>query len=559
MFQQMGFGLGAAVLIDATLVRSVLVPAAMALLGRWNWWLPGRPRPAARRVRRRSGIDSKARDRARPSRRRARGSRRGLGARPMAGVAEDPASGAEIAVALLVGWSFVASGLLAWERRPENPTGLVMVATGFAWFAHELTWATEPLPWTIGQLLEPTYLLGAGYLLTTFPDGRVRTRAQRAIVATAVLIVGPLQLGWALLGYGDDRPCGGCPDNLVQIASAPGLSEAIVHAQQAIGALLAVAMIAFLVARWRAASPTLRLAIAPVLATGAAAFALLVPWTLNDAAGEPLGERPDLAVQLALAGVPVAFLLGLVRTRLARTAVADLVVQLGGPMAPGMLRDAVARALRDPSLAVAYWLPDGERYVDAGGRTVSLPEGPDRAVTEVQRDGRRVAALIHDPALADQPELVASAGAAAALALENERLQAELRARLEELHASRARLVAAAEGERRRIERDLHDGTQQRLVSIAMTLGLAESRLEVVPPRSGRCSARPARRCRTRCASCASSPRASTPASSPSAACSPRSRSSPTARGSRWSSRSACPSGCPSASRRPPITSCPRR
>jgi signal transduction histidine kinase len=109
---------------------------------------------------------------------------------------------------------------------------------------------------------------------------------------------------------------------------------------------------------------------------------------------------------------------------------------------------------------------------------VTLPTGPQRAVTEVGRDGRRIAALVHDPALADEPELVRSAGAAAALALENERLQAELRARLEELHASRARIVEAAEGERRRIERDLHDGTQQRLVSIAMTLGLAEARLD---------------------------------------------------------------------------------
>ena len=148
---------------------------------------------------------------------------------------------------------------------------------------------------------------------------------------------------------------------------------------------------------------------------------------------------------------------------------------------PGALRAALARALRDPSLTVAYWLADGERYVDADGRTVTLPDGPERAVTEVQREGRRIAALIHDPALADDPELVASAGAAAGLALENERLQAELRARLEELRASRARIVEATQAERRRIERDLHDGTQQRLVSIAMTLGLADSRLDRDP------------------------------------------------------------------------------
>jgi signal transduction histidine kinase len=174
----------------------------------------------------------------------------------------------------------------------------------------------------------------------------------------------------------------------------------------------------------------------------------------------------------------VAFLIGLLRTRLARGAVAELVVELGGPLEPGTLRAALARALRDPSLTVAYWLQDGERFVDADGRAVALPR---TGVTEVRREGRLIAALVHDPALDDEPELVASAGAAAGLALENERLQADLRARLEELRASRTRIVEAAQDERRRIERDLHDGTQQRLVSIAMTLGLADARLERDP------------------------------------------------------------------------------
>jgi signal transduction histidine kinase len=402
----------------------------------------------------------------------------GIGAAAlMAAAPDDPPGGAEIAVSLLIGWSFVASGLIAWERRPGNVTGKVMLATGFAWFAHELVRASGDLPWTLGQLLESTYLLGVGFLLVSFPDGRLQTAAERWVMGTAVLVVGPLQVAWLLLGYGDDRGCE-CPDNVIQVADAPGASEAIVHAQQLLAAPLAVATILLVVRRWRDASPSRRLAIAPVLVTGAIAFALIVPWVLNDALGEPLAELPDVAVQLALAAVPVAFVVGLLRTRLARGAVADLVVELGGPVAPGTLRAALARALRDPSLDVAYWLADGERYVDADGRTVVLPDGPARAVTQVQRDGRRIAALVYDPALAEEPELVASAGAAAALALENERLQAELRARLEELRASRARIVEASQAERRRIERDLHDGTQQRLVSIAMTLGLADSRLD---------------------------------------------------------------------------------
>jgi signal transduction histidine kinase len=402
----------------------------------------------------------------------------GIGAAAvMAGAADDPAGGAEIAVSLLVGWSFVASGLIAWERRPDNVTGKVMVATGFAWFAHELLRSTTALPWTVGQLLEATYLLGVGFLIVSFPDGRLHTAAERWVIATAVLIVGPLQLAWLLLGYGDDADCSTCPDNLLQVADAPAASEAIVRLQQAIAVPLAVGTVMVVVQRWRAASPSRRFAIAPVLITGAIAFALTIPWLLNDVLEEPLDDWPDVALELALAAVPVAFLIGLLRTRLARAAVADLVVELGEQAAPGRLRDALARALRDPSLTVAYWLRDGERYVDADGRTLKLPDGPERTVTEVQREGRRIAALVHDPALADEPELVASVSAAAGLALENERLQAELRARLEELRASRARIVEATQIERRRIERDLHDGTQQRLVSIAMTLGLADSRL----------------------------------------------------------------------------------
>jgi signal transduction histidine kinase len=147
------------------------------------------------------------------------------------------------------------------------------------------------------------------------------------------------------------------------------------------------------------------------------------------------------------------------------------------------LREALARALGDPSLDLAYWVPGRGRYVGAGGQPVELPQPEsERKATVVERAGEPIAALIHDPALAENHELVQSVCAAAALTLENARLQAELRARLAELQASRARLVAATDAERRRIERDLHDGTQQRLVSIAMALGLAESKLAADRP-----------------------------------------------------------------------------
>src|SRR5262249_45242180 len=150
----------------------------------------------------------------------------------------------------------------------------------------------------------------------------------------------------------------------------------------------------------------------------------------------------------------------------------------GEPRSALSLTDTLSRALGDPSLCLGYWDPVASRYVDGDGKPMELPSpGGERMATVVERGAQPVAVLIHDPALQHNAELVDSVGAAAALTLENERLQAELRARLTELRASRARLVEATEAERRRIERDLHDGTQQRLVSIAMSLGLLESKL----------------------------------------------------------------------------------
>jgi signal transduction histidine kinase len=177
----------------------------------------------------------------------------------------------------------------------------------------------------------------------------------------------------------------------------------------------------------------------------------------------------------------LSFLAGLMRTRLARTAVAGLMTELAQTPAPGSLQDALARALGDPSLELAYWVHDGT-YVDADGYEVALPaEGSTRVSTAVERSGRRVAAIVHDAALRDHPELVDAVVAAAGLALENERLQAELRARLEELRASRFRLVETADVERRRLERNLHDGAQQRLVALSLSLALARREFESDP------------------------------------------------------------------------------
>jgi signal transduction histidine kinase len=161
-------------------------------------------------------------------------------------------------------------------------------------------------------------------------------------------------------------------------------------------------------------------------------------------------------------------------SRLRRHQASDLVVELRAG-ASASLRERLARILGDPTLDVAYRLDDG-RYVDADGTARELVESPDRAITLIRAQGNEVAALLHDPALLDEPGLVESVRATAGLVLENERLAAEVRAQLAEVRASRARIVAAADGERRRIERNLHDGAQQRLVTLSVRLGLAAAR-----------------------------------------------------------------------------------
>jgi signal transduction histidine kinase len=164
---------------------------------------------------------------------------------------------------------------------------------------------------------------------------------------------------------------------------------------------------------------------------------------------------------------------GLATVRRARGSVADLVVELG-EVEPGQVRVALARSLGDPGLTLGLWLPDRQEWVDEQGTRLELPSDGSRALTYV---GEGLAVMVHDRDLLDQPRLLEAVGSAGRLALENGRLQAELRVQLLELRASRARIVRAADEERRRLERDLHDGAQQRLLGLGMGLQLLAGHL----------------------------------------------------------------------------------
>jgi signal transduction histidine kinase len=182
---------------------------------------------------------------------------------------------------------------------------------------------------------------------------------------------------------------------------------------------------------------------------------------------------------VALAALPHAFTFDLLRGRLARTGVADLVVQLEQAPAPEGMAAALGRTLGDRSVAVLVWSPEAGTYLDAAGRPAELPTNdPARAVTLLTHDGQPLGALVHDAALREDPGLLASVSAATATAIENDRLQAAVRAQLEDVRASRARIVAAGDEQRARIERDLHDGAQQQLVALAIALRSARRRVD---------------------------------------------------------------------------------
>jgi signal transduction histidine kinase len=397
----------------------------------------------------------------------------------------------------LIGLSFIGTGVFAWWRRPLNRFGVLMCAVGFAWFIGGLREANDAAVFTVGSYLGSLYLVLVIHLLLAFPTGRLETTGARAIVVAAyvdaLLVTLPFFVLGGDLGGGDDAP-----GNAFEIVREPGAAQVFDTLSALIAVGLAAATVAVLLGKRRVATPPQRRAQAPMLWTGLALITALGLTFFATAAGVPdlVVGLLGLAVLVAFAILPYAFLAGLVRTRYSRAgAVGALIERLNAPDTRASLREALADALGDPTLQLVYWRPSARHYVTLEGHRADLPaRDPDpahpptarRAVAEVERDGKRVGAIVYDAALRDDPSLVRAAAAAAALQLENERLEAELRARVEELETSRARLVEMSMFERRRLERDLHDGAQQRLVALSLQLAMARRKVEADPPAGAR-------------------------------------------------------------------------
>ena len=389
---------------------------------------------------------------------------------------------------VVVGVTLVAAGAIAWSPRYPNRLGPLMILTGFMWLARQLRYSHNSVLFTSFFLLGDLCYAMAGHVALAYPSGRVRDKWELWLVRAgyATVLVFPLSI---LFFYeGSRRLHQFDPSKRESLLLITGNDAVALRLQEIFVAIfygvLATLFIALIIRRLVFATPRARRLLAPLLLAAVVA-ALRAVW---ECIFTFVDRPPSIAYNelfwwqiIGFIAFPIAVVDGLLRARLAHAGVGDLVVELERTP-PHRLGEALARALKDRSLEIAFWLPDRREYVDALGTTVTLPADGGRAVTKLDNDGEPVAALIHDPSLLDDPTLVSAAAAAARLSLENARLHAETRAQLAAVQESRARLVTAADEERRRIERDIHDGAQQRLVALGLQLRTAQRRLGVGDP-----------------------------------------------------------------------------
>lgn len=388
-----------------------------------------------------------------------------------------------------VGWSFVFAGLIGRRLRKENRTGNIMVAIGWLWWLSLLIGTRVPVVWSLSSALQSSSVVLLVYLLLTFPQERLRdSRWSQLIMAVTA---GAFALGVLFSMFYDPRAfgCPNCPKGLNVFLVRNDFN--LIALKDKVGGYAVHAAITlltlFLMYRWRVATTAGRRVLTPMLVPALVwAIAYWAYLTFLRLAQQQIYSPPmhlyHLLIRtfvIALVLLPIAFAIGLTRTRARRSRLSDLVVELGDLPTPHHLENALKRALGDPSLQVGIWSREAQRYVGVAGGPLAPPgeKTRDTATTLIERGGEPLAVLVHDPALLDDPGLVTSVTAAARLAVENERLQEDVLAQLAEVHASRSRLVEAADTERRRIERNLHDGAQQRLVSLSLSLKLLETKL----------------------------------------------------------------------------------
>lgn len=379
----------------------------------------------------------------------------------------------------LIGWAFIGTGIFAWLRRPENRFGALMTAVGFSACLAGLRVSTDPWVFVVGLLFITSQWALLYHMLLAFPGGTLHSRVERWLVAAMYLsawVVHPVQVLF------QDTTRIGLPENPLLVEANSDVSSALSDCRFWLALVLIAALGVILWRRWNAAPTSQRHALAPVLVSGGLVMVLLAVWyaALLAELDPDLVRALEDARYVVLCTVPFAFLAGLLRSRVAgAAAVSEVVARLGdASIRDAGIGHALADALDGTSLKFAY-LSSGGEYVDAAGRQVAIPpREPDRAAVPLAATDQPAAVLTYDDSREDERELVRAVSAAATLALENERLASELRGKVDEVSASRARIVESGDAARRRLERDLHDGAQQRLVSLALSLRLLGSRVD---------------------------------------------------------------------------------
>jgi signal transduction histidine kinase len=385
----------------------------------------------------------------------------------------------------------IAVGLYAWREGTHARFGRLLVLAGSAWSLTALAGSGNELLYSVGRIAGWFVEAGIVYLVLAFPSGRLISRIDRGLAVAAFGLVAVLFLPTALVVETYPSPsqistCDAtCPDNAFMVlGSEPAILDAlVVPVREVLAALILIAVVVRLADRIRRATRLMRRTLAPVLV--AAMFRMLtlaVAFGIRGAgAGDSAVIASTAAVQVGLPVICLGFLVGLVRWRLH---IADrllgLAQTLSAPRTGTRLRDMIATTLGDPSLDLAVWRQrDGHfGWTGVDGTPMSLPSPSSGRLVTIIRDGNEpVGAVIHDGALSDQLPFVEAVSAFAFVWEDNRQLAARVEKSLGDLRESRARILAAADEERRRIERDLHDGGQQRLVALRIRLELAEQEM----------------------------------------------------------------------------------
>src|SRR5580692_7442152 len=380
---------------------------------------------------------------------------------------------------LVVGLSFIIAGLAAWQRWPRSRLGLLFTIVGYLYLVpYALVNLANPAAFTFGNLSEGFYGAALAQLGLAWPSGRLRSRFECGVVIAEYVSAAVFGLAGMMFWNPTFDGCPASCQNLLLVHSSRPVWDALNTASGLVGLVLTL-----IIRHWRSAQGWSRRAMVPMVwiscAVGVEQILTGGAFNLQLSSLVSFGLAP-----LVLLTGPALFVASTIRARTARGAVGAAVVDLEPGAPPARLRDALARALGDSTLQLAFRLPDGAGYLDTTGQVVD-PARPDpgRAVTPVTEASGAV--LVHDGGLEQEPQLIRLTAAAASMALEHTRLQAEVQAQLEQVRASRARLVEAGDAERRRLERDLHDGAQQRLVTLSLALGMARDRAAEADPELG--------------------------------------------------------------------------